>query len=94
MLVVDDILLFPIKGAIWIFNEIYEAAKQELAREAEAITTELQQLYVMLEGGRITEREFDVREKELLERLESIQDRGVLIDDGDPDFDEDAEEMQ
>ena len=69
MLLVDDILLFPIRSIFWIFREIHNAAKQELATEAEDITTELSELYMMLETGNITEAEFDAREKELLDRL-------------------------
>jgi hypothetical protein len=36
---------------------------------------------MMLETGRITEDEFDTREKELLDRLDEIQERGSLIED-------------
>jgi hypothetical protein len=84
MLIVDDILLFPINGVLWIFNEIRDAAEEEFHSEAEAIMTQLQQLYMMLESGRITEAEFDIREAELLDRLDAVEERGALIgeDDG------------
>jgi hypothetical protein len=78
MFLLDDILLFPIKSIFWIFREIHNAAQQELATEAESITAELSELYMMLETGRITEDEFDTREKELLDRLDVIQERGTL----------------
>ena len=81
MLILDDILLFPIKGIFWIFRELHKAAQQELASEAEAITDELSELYMMLETGQITEDEFDSREKELLDRLDEIQERGTLIEE-------------
>jgi hypothetical protein len=81
MLILDDILLFPIKSILWIFREIHNAAQQELATEAETITAELSELYMMLETGRITEDEFDTREKELLDRLDEIQERGSLIEE-------------
>jgi hypothetical protein len=77
MLILDDILLFPIKGIFWIFRELHKAAEEELATEGEAITQELSELYMMLETGRITEDEFDAREKELLDRLDEIQERGT-----------------
>jgi len=32
---------------------------------------------MMLETGKITEAEFDAREKELLDRLDEIQERGT-----------------
>jgi hypothetical protein len=81
MLILDDILLFPIKSILWIFREIHNAAQQELATEAETITAELSELYMMLETGRITEAEFDAQEKELLDRLDEIQERGSLIEE-------------
>jgi uncharacterized membrane protein len=81
MFIIDDILLFPVKGMFWIFRELHKAAQQELATEAETITEELSELYMMLETGRITEDEFDAREKELLDRLDEIQERGVFIEE-------------
>jgi hypothetical protein len=64
-----------------MFREIHNAAQQELATETEAISAELSELYMMLETGRITEAEFNVREKELLDRLDEIQERGSLIEE-------------
>jgi hypothetical protein len=91
MLIVDDVLMFPISGVLWLFNEIYEAAEQELVNESEALTVELQQLYAMLEAGKITELEFDQREVELLDRLDDIRERGAVIGDDEGDEDEDEE---
>jgi hypothetical protein len=82
MFILDDILLFPIKSILWMFREIHNAAQQELATEAENITAELSELYMMLETGRITEDEFDTREEELLDRLDEIQEHGNLIEEG------------
>ena len=75
MLIVDDILLFPVRSLFWILREIHHAAQEEIANEADAITAELSELYMMLETKKITEAEFDEREKELLDRLEIIQRR-------------------
>jgi hypothetical protein len=72
MLIVDDILLFPINSFLWIFREIHHAAEEEVANEAETITAELRELYMMLETGQITETEFNDREKNLLDRLDSL----------------------
>jgi len=73
MLLVDDILFFPVKGLFWVFDEILNAAEEELKGDASAITGQLQQLYVMLESGAITEAQFDAREAELLDRLDALQ---------------------
>jgi len=93
MLILDDILLFPIKSILWIFREIHNAAQQELATEAETITVELSELYMMLETGRITEAEFDVREKELLDRLDEIQEHGTHTEENDNKEEQDYTEQ-
>ncbi len=73
MFLVDDLLLAPAKGLLWVFKEIHDAAQQELAGEAEAITAALSELYMKLETGQITEAEFDAQEQKLLDRLDRLQ---------------------
>jgi len=73
MLVIDDILLFPFRGLMFVFHEIQNAAQEDAAGEADLIRTELRELYMMLETGRIAEEEFDTREKELLDRLDETE---------------------
>ena len=75
MLIIDDILLSPVRGILWIFRALHNAAREELENESESITNELSELYMMLETGKITESEFDAREKELLDHLDEIQDQ-------------------
>ena len=79
MVLLDDLLKLPISSVLWIFREIHHAAQEELANESESITTELSQLYMRLETGKISEEEFAAGERTLLERLDRIQerDRGV-----------------
>jgi Gas vesicle protein G len=89
MLLVDDILLFPITGFFWVFREIHKAAQQEIVSEKEAVTAELSDLYMMLETGKITEEEFDAREQVLLNRLDQLQGESPetpeTVDESDPD---------
>jgi hypothetical protein len=86
MFLVDDILLAPFKGLVWVFEEIRDAADQERGAEADEITLELQRLYTTLESGKITEAEFDLKEAELLDRLDQIQESGDLEEvENDPD---------
>ena len=73
MFLVDDILLSPAKGLLWVFREIHDAAQQELAGESETITAALSELYMRLETGQITESEFDAQETTLLDRLDRLQ---------------------
>jgi hypothetical protein len=73
MFFVDDLLMSPIKGVLWVFKEIHDAAEQELAGESEAITAALSELYMKLDTGQITEEQFDAQEKMLLDRLDRLQ---------------------
>jgi len=73
MLLVDDILLFPASGILWIFRAVNQAAEEAMAGEAEALKAELRDLYMMLETGTISEDEYDIREKALLDRLETVR---------------------
>jgi len=77
MFIVDDVLCFPISGFLWVAREIYNAARQELAVDTETITAELIDLHMLLEAGEITSEVFDAREKELLDRLDKIEECGV-----------------
>ena len=81
MLVADDILLFPVRSILFLCREICNAAQQEYIDEAEAIRDELSELYMMLETGRITEKEFDTREEELLNRLEKTEPEDMNVVD-------------
>ena len=75
MFLIDDILMFPERAVLSLFQEIYNAAEQEFANQAEAIRAELTDLYMMLETDRISEGEFDSQEQQLLDRLERIEAR-------------------
>ncbi len=72
MLIIDDILSFPLSGALWIVREVHNAAQQEMVSETRTITAELMDLHMLLETGKITEAQFDSREKELLDRLDEL----------------------
>jgi hypothetical protein len=73
MFLVDDLLASPMKGILWVFREIHDAARQELEGEGEAITAALSELYLKLETGQITEAEFEAQEQALLDRLDRLQ---------------------
>lgn len=74
MLIIDDILLFPVRSIFWIFKQIHKAAEEEIESRADRITAELSEMYMLLDTGRITEEEFDAREKELLDELDKIEE--------------------
>jgi Gas vesicle protein G len=80
VILVDDILLAPFHGLLWIFAEIHRAAQEEMVGDAESITAELSTLYMRLETGKITEQEFAEQEKVLLDRLDKIQGPERMIE--------------
>jgi hypothetical protein len=86
MLLVDDILFFPVTSILWIFREIDKIAHEELDGQGQAINEQLRLLYMQLETGRITEQQFDAEEKILLDRLDAIdrrlEDEGEFEDPG------------
>jgi hypothetical protein len=90
----DDIVLFPVKSILSLFREIYNAAVQEIADEADSIRAELGELYQRLESGELDEAAFDTRETELLDRLDVIESRGSEDEDEDEDEDETEDETE
>jgi uncharacterized membrane protein len=81
MILVDDLLLLPVRGIAFVVKRIHEAAERELQGRADAIRNELRELYMMLEAGRISEEEFEAQERRLLDRLSAIESSGAGPDD-------------
>ncbi len=75
MFLIDDLVVAPAKFVLWIVRQVHEAAKEELSGERQRLTAELSQLHAMLESGRLTEDEFDLRERTLLDRLDAIEEQ-------------------
>ena len=92
MFLVDDLLLAPVHGLLWVFGKIHEAAQEEIAGEADAITAELSQLYMMLETGRLSEAEFETGERILLDRLEATRTNTAVSDGEDVGEEEDVDD--
>jgi len=68
----DDILLAPVQGLVWIAEQIQEQADKERMDE-EGVKRQLTELYMLLETGQISEEEFERQEEELVDRLEAIE---------------------
>lgn len=69
MFLIDDILMAPIKGLVFLAKNINEQANIELYSPSR-IKEELMALQLRFEMDQITEEEYDRQEAELLERLE------------------------
>ena len=94
MLLIDDLLLAPVRGVLWIFREIHKAARQELEGEPESIAEQLRNLYMQLETNAVSEQEFTKQEKILLDRLEEIEGRRELGGQEEASAGEQAEEVR
>jgi hypothetical protein len=73
MFLIDDILLAPLKGVIWVAEKVKEIAEQELYDEGR-IKERLMELQLQFElYDEISEEEYRKQEKELLARLDAIR---------------------
>lgn len=74
MFLLDDLFLAPIKGIKWISEKLKDVADQELY-DSEKIHEELMTLTAKLDMGEIDEGEYQEKEKELLARMNEIEQR-------------------
>lgn len=72
---IDDILLAPIKGIVWIAEKIRDMALEELEDTPKKLQRELLDLQMALESEQITEAEYQKKEKDILERLEALKEK-------------------
>jgi len=69
---IDDILLAPIKGIVWIAEKVRDMALEELEDTPEKLQRELLDLQMTFETEEITEAEYQKKEKDILEKLEAL----------------------
>ena len=65
MFLLDSLLLAPGKAVIAMLEELAKKAQEEFLDDT-SVKQELQEIYKLLEGGTISEKEFDAREVGLL----------------------------
>ncbi len=75
MFLIDDILLAPIKGIVWIAEKVRDMTSEELEDTPEKLQRELLDLQMSLETEQITEAEYQKKEKDVLERLEALNEK-------------------
>jgi hypothetical protein len=71
MFLLDSLLLAPGKAVLFMFEELAKKAQEEFLDD-DSVKQELQDIYARLEGGTISEQEFETRELGLMQRLEQI----------------------
>ncbi len=92
MFIIDNILLAPAKGFLWIVRELQAAAEAEAENEADALTARLSTLYMQMETGAITQDEFDALETQILDRLDELKGQTDDATDDTDDTDDDDDE--
>jgi len=66
-------VLSPAKGLLAICRRVRQTAREEYEKQQRALVADLAQLHRRIETNGIEQNEFDSREAELLEKLETIQ---------------------
>jgi hypothetical protein len=82
MFLLDDLFLAPFRGVKFIAESVYDAAQEEIANERQALRDEINDLYMQLETGEISEAEFEKREDEILDRLEALEETEERLEGG------------
>lgn len=72
MFLLDDILLSPLKGIVWVGRKIQEIVDREVSDEGR-VKEELMALQLRFEMDEISEEEYTKKEEQLLNRLEAIR---------------------
>ena len=80
MFVLDDLLLAPVKGLLFIARRVKEAVDQELM-DPQVIKRELLQLQMQRELGEISQEEAKRREAELFARQRAVREAQTGLSD-------------
>ncbi|WP_318200484.1 gas vesicle protein GvpG [Streptomyces sp. SCL15-4] len=71
----------PVRGSAWAIRQVLQEAER-IYYDPATVWAELARLEEQLEAGEITEEEFDRREDELLDRLETAMHSGDTTGNG------------
>ncbi|MEM1204854.1 MAG: gas vesicle protein GvpG [Acidobacteriota bacterium] len=63
-----------LRSLLWVAREIEGAAQGERENDRDAVVVEIRRLMARLESGEIDEETYEMRESQLLDRLESYDD--------------------
>ncbi|MFI5684276.1 gas vesicle protein GvpG [Streptomyces sp. NPDC051636] len=81
---IGEVLLLPfapVRGSAWVIGQVLREAER-IYYDPATVRAELARLEEQLEAGEITEDEFDRREDELLDRLETGMGSGETTGNG------------
>jgi len=74
MFIIDDLLMAPFNGIIFLAKKINEVIEKETSDEG-SIKERLMELQLKFEMDEITEEEYDEREDELLKMLDHAREK-------------------
>jgi hypothetical protein len=72
MFFIDDVLMSPFKGFMFLAREVANAVDKERENRKLNLMSDLTALHKMIESGEISDDEFDEREAEILDQLEQL----------------------
>lgn len=73
MFLIDDLLVLPLKGFVYIVEKLRDLAEDELYDE-DKVKGEILELQMRYEMGEIGDKEYGEAEVKLIQRLEQIQE--------------------
>ncbi len=73
MFFLDDVVMSPFKGFMFLAREVANAVDKEKENQKLHLMSDLTSLHKMLEGGEISDDEFDEREAAILDLLERFE---------------------
>jgi hypothetical protein len=71
MFLIDDIVLSPLKGLLWLSEKLNDLVQEDMYNEG-SIKERLMELQLLFELGEINEETCARQEKELLQQLHAI----------------------
>jgi len=73
--ILDDLLLGPLNGLMFIGKKVLNMARQE-HHNPDGVRQELRELYMKVERGEISDEEFEKKEAELVKKMEAFEENG------------------
>lgn len=72
MFFVDDVMMSPFKGFMFLAREVANAVEQEQENRRDNLMHELTELHRLFEKGDMSDEDFDAREAEILDLLDQF----------------------
>lgn len=92
MFLVDKLLASPFAGLMWIFEELNKTAVEEVVGKSKQLSSELSELYMLLEQGQIDIAAFTEQERVLLDQLDALWEEEEGENEDDEDDNEEEED--